>query len=131
MHPSIYYHLDVFPCPQILRVRPAEFAKHQLPQDEEQAHRLVRAVKEVILFSASEKEQYTQPLDAFVEKVVSSKGTNIFSQGGIGDNLYIVKKDTFDYYFAPALTQQTTTPSIGTKHGTAHPGGVFGELALL
>ncbi|PYH33779.1 cyclic nucleotide-binding domain-containing protein [Aspergillus neoniger CBS 115656] len=55
----------------------------------------------------------------------------IISQGGIGDNLYIVEKGTFDYYFATALTQQKTALSIGTKHGTAHPGGFFGELALL
>ena len=47
------------------------------PKTEEQAHRLVRAVKEVFLFSASDKEQDTI-LDAFVEKVISSKGTDLW-----------------------------------------------------
>lgn len=44
---------------------------------EEQAHRLVRAVKEVFLFSALDKEQYAQLLSAFVGKAVPIKGTNV------------------------------------------------------
>ncbi|EHA22323.1 hypothetical protein ASPNIDRAFT_192970, partial [Aspergillus niger ATCC 1015] len=98
---------------------------------EEQAHRLVRAVKEVFLFSALDKEQYAQLLSAFVGKAVPIKGTNVITQGDIGDNFYIVEKGSFDIYITLASTPQPTTPSIGTKHGSAHPGDFFGELALL
>ncbi|GLA15103.1 hypothetical protein AnigIFM62618_001589 [Aspergillus niger] len=98
---------------------------------EEQAHRLVRAVKEVFLFSALDNEQYAQLLSAFIGKAVPIKGTNVITQGDIGDNFYIVEKGTFDIYITPASTPQPTAPSIGTKHGSAHPGDFFGELALL
>ncbi|GKZ23519.1 hypothetical protein AbraIFM66951_007601 [Aspergillus brasiliensis] len=105
---------------------------NSLPKTEEQAQRLMRAVKEVFLFSALDKEQHTQVLNAFVEKVVPSKGTIVITQGDIGDNFYIVEKGTFDFYINPASTIPTATPStIGAKHGSAHPGDFFGELALL
>ncbi|KAL3483716.1 cyclic nucleotide-binding-like protein [Aspergillus germanicus] len=95
-----------------------------------QRRRLLRVLEHVFLFSSLDKEQYLQVADAFVEKVVANKGTEVIKQGDDDDYFYVVEKGSFDFYVKH-------TPSSGDDHskrqkeGSAGAGDYFGELALL
>jgi len=85
------------------------------PEDEEF---IVSAVSDNFIFADVEKEERKALLDAF-EKHIAPKGTNIITEGEVGDYFYVIHEGSVEYV------------AQGERVGVGSKGHSFGEIALL
>ena len=85
------------------------------PEDEEF---IVSAVSDNFIFADVEKEERKALLDAF-EKHIAPKGTNIITEGEVGDYFYVIHEGSVEYV------------AHGERVGVGSKGHSFGEIALL
>lgn len=97
----------------------------------DQLSRLKASVSSNFLFSHLDEEQFNLVLGALVEKPIPAKDIKVISQGDAGDYFYIVERGIFDIYVNSSGSVQPGPDGMGVKVNTIHPGGSFGELALM
>lgn len=97
----------------------------------DQLSRLKASVSSNFLFSHLDEEQFNLVLGALVEKPIPAKDIKVISQGDAGDYFYIVERGIFDIYVNSSGSVQPGPDGMGNKVNTIHPGGSFGELALM
>lgn len=95
-----------------------EFIKVVIPKSPEQCLRIRAAIGNNFLFKNLDEEQYTDVVNAMVEKKVKING-HVIEQGAVGDYFYIVESGQLDCFID------------GKKVTSYGPGGSFGELALM
>ncbi|KAG2193812.1 hypothetical protein INT47_002562 [Mucor saturninus] len=95
-----------------------EHIKVYIPKNLEQSLHIRAAIENNFLFKNLDEEQYTDVVNAMVEKQVPVN-THVIEQGGVGDYFYIVESGQLDCFID------------GVKVTSYGPGGSFGELALM
>jgi CRP-like cAMP-binding protein len=94
------------------------YVKLVIPKSDDQRASIRSAIGNNFLFKNLDEEQYTDVINAMVEKPVKSQET-VIEQGGVGDYFYIVESGQLDCFIS------------GKKVTSYVPGGSFGELALM
>ncbi|KAL7313858.1 hypothetical protein PS15m_007545 [Mucor circinelloides] len=95
-----------------------DFVKVVIPKSDEQRARIRTAIGNNFLFKNLDEEQYTDVVNAMVEKR-EPVNTHVIEQGAVGDYFYIVESGNLDCFIN------------GKKVTSYGPGGSFGELALM
>ncbi|KAI9273185.1 cAMP dependent protein kinase regulatory subunit [Helicostylum pulchrum] len=95
-----------------------DFIKVVNPKSSLQRDNIRVAIESNFLFKNLDEEQYTDVVDAMVEKEIKA-GDHVINQGAVGDYFYIVESGQLDCF-------------IDDKKVTSYErGGSFGELALM
>lgn len=94
------------------------YVKLVIPKSDEQRARIRSAIGNNFLFKNLDEEQYTDIVNAMVEKPVKAQET-VIEQGAVGDYFYIVESGQLDCFIN------------GKKVTSYSSGGSFGELALM
>lgn len=95
-----------------------DFVKVVIPKSDDQRARIRTAIGNNFLFKNLDEEQYTDVVNAMVEKR-EPVNTHVIEQGAVGDYFYIVESGNLDCFIN------------GKKVTSYGPGGSFGELALM
>ncbi|GAA5806965.1 hypothetical protein MFLAVUS_000314 [Mucor flavus] len=95
-----------------------DFIKVVNPKSALQRDNIRVAIESNFLFKNLDEEQYTDVVDAMVEKEIKA-GDHVINQGAVGDYFYIVESGQLDCFID------------GKKVTSYGPGGSFGELALM
>ncbi|KAI8080921.1 cAMP dependent protein kinase regulatory subunit [Thamnidium elegans] len=95
-----------------------DFVKVVNPKSSLQRDNIRLAIESNFLFKNLDDEQYSDVVDAMVQKEIKA-GDHVINQGAVGDYFYIVESGQLDCF-------------IDSKKVTSYgPGGSFGELALM
>ena len=100
-----------------------DYVKVNIPKTDHQRARIEASIRANFLFKSIDDEQFTDVVNAMVEKQVS-KGEVVIKQGGIGDYFYVVETGALDVF----VSRNGAEPIKVFDYG---PNGSFGELALM
>lgn len=95
-----------------------DFIKVVYPKSALQRDNIRVAIESNFLFKNLDEEQYTDVVDAMIEKEIEAED-HVINQGAVGDYFYIVESGQLDCFID------------GNKVTSYGPGGSFGELALM